>query len=87
MKKCIVFLLVALIAGAPAVVFAAEDRYGSGKLRTADPNTFIDLGTRVFTYPDPGESTYESAKKSEEQQKEKMNKKVDDAIDRAWGKK
>ncbi|MFZ2446024.1 MAG: hypothetical protein WAW37_06685 [Syntrophobacteraceae bacterium] len=87
MKKCVLFIALVSLLGSPIRLDAAEDKYGTGKLRDADPDTFISLGVPLMTFPATGETKTEETTKLEEKKKQALDSKVDDAIKKAWGEK
>lgn len=81
MKKCFVFLL---LLGSVLILSQAEDPYDRSKLRTAEPDALISNGIPVMTYPERTPSSSQAADKEMEKQRAERDKKVDDAIRKAW---
>lgn len=87
MKKNTIFLVLgSLLLLAPVGVNGAEDKYGVGKVSTADPDAFINLGTQVLKIGDTNPTSSEGADKKAQKRKEAVDQKVDDAIKKAWEK-
>ncbi len=84
MKKCLVSLYLCCLLGGVLVLSQAEDPFDRSKLRTADPDQLISGGIPVMTYPEKTPTGSQASDKKQEQQRTEMDKKVDDAIKRAW---
>ncbi|MEN6437760.1 MAG: hypothetical protein ABFD97_04190 [Syntrophobacter sp.] len=76
--------LISLLLICPVFVYGAEDKYGMGKVSTADPDVFINMGTQLLKIGDTNPTNSENADKEAQKKKEVMDQKVDDAIKRAW---
>ncbi len=83
MKRWIIFVLLATFLSIPAVSGAAAgDLYDSGKATVVDVPFFkIPIGSKA----DKEKKEGEEAKNDATKEKEKQDKKVDDALKKAWG--
>jgi hypothetical protein len=88
MRRCIFFVLVAILLNTPVVPVAAQDT-------TPDSGRTSLFNYPVFNMPIGMKPDYKNDKKEGEEtseqkkakEKEMMDKKVDDAINKAWGNK
>jgi len=78
--------LICLLLACPVLVYGAEDKYGGGKVSTADPEVFINMGTQVLKIGDSNPTASENADKEAQKKRDALNQKVDDAIKKAWEK-
>lgn len=86
MKRWIIFVLIAIFLSIPAVSGAAAgDLYDSGKATVFDLPFFqIPIGS-TNSKADKEKKEGEEAKNGATKEKEKQDKKVDDALKKAWG--
>jgi hypothetical protein len=87
MKRWIIFVLLAIFLSIPAVSGAAAgDLYDSGKATVVDVPFFkIPIGSTLGSKADKEKKEGEEAKNDATKEKEKQDKKVDDALKKAWG--
>jgi len=85
MKRWIIFVLLSILLGCPAVSGAADDTFDRGKDTTFTCPLFkIPFGSKSDSgsvREDRGET---EARNDQRKDKETLDKKVDDAIKRAW---
>jgi len=85
MKRWIIAVLFLILVGYPAVSGALDDTFDRGKVtQFSYPLMNIPIGSR----PEPGTAKEDKkdseAKYDEEKEKQVLDKKVDDAIKKAW---
>ena len=87
MKRWIIFVLLATFLSIPAVSGAAAgDLYDSGKATVFDlPFLKIPIGSNLDSKTDKEKKEGEEAKNDATKEKERQDKKVDDALRKAWG--
>jgi hypothetical protein len=88
MKRWIIPVLLAVFLSSPAVSGAIDDQFDTGR------GTFVDVPffkMPIGSNPDPKAAKEEKEeiearnRERKEKEKEKQDKKVDDAIKKAWG--
>jgi len=86
MKKCVFLLFLILLLGSPDGLYAVQDQFDEGQSRMTAGETLFNLGIWALTHPDAIKSITEM---SQEEKKEKtpLDKKVDEAINKAWAEK
>jgi hypothetical protein len=84
MKKCIVFLCFSFILAGPACVYADDPMFDSGP-RMSGPEVIVNMGIWALTHPDAIKSSLADLNKEEEKKPTDADRKVDEAIKKAWG--
>ena len=84
MKKCIVFLCFSILLAGPACVHADDPMFDTGQLRMTGPEALFNMGIWALTHPDAVKSSLSDMNKEEERKPTDTDKKVDDAIKKAW---
>lgn len=85
MKKWAIFIFLALLLGTPVGLRANEDTFDTGKSRMTGTEALFNMGIWALTHPDSVKDALDGPK-AEPKNKDDlvMDKKVDDAIKRAW---
>ena len=85
MKRWIIFVLLAIFLSIPAVLGAADDQLDTGRGTFLDfPFFKIPIGSNPDSKAAKEEKKEAEARNDETKEKEKQDKKVDDAIRKAW---
>jgi hypothetical protein len=85
MKRWIISVLFAIFVSNPAVLGAADDQLNPGKAILFDFTFFkIPIGSNPDSNAAKEKKEEGAAKNDETKEKEKQDKKVDDAIRKAW---
>ncbi len=86
MKKWIISVLFAILLSYPAVSGAVTDDYDTGKATMFSfPFFKIPIGSKPDSDAADGKKDAGDAKNDQTREKEKQDKKVDDALRKAWG--
>ncbi len=85
MKRWIIFVLFAILFSYPAVSGAADDTFAPGRGTSFDyPFMSVPLDSPKDSGDGKAQNGEKEAKYNEQKEKEMRDKKVDDAIKKAW---
>ena len=85
MKRWIIFVLLSILLGYPAVSGAVDDTFDRGRSTTFTCPIFsIPIGSKPESGSVKEEKGETEAKYDEKKEKATLDKKVDDAIKKAW---
>lgn len=84
MKRWAIYILLVLLLVTPVGLSASEDPFDTGKSSMSGTEALFNMGIWALTHPDSVRGVLDGPKEEKKKDDLVMDKKVDEAIKKAW---